>query len=400
MFIDHKNQKSLGFTYFLLLFSALCLSPSAFATITVNSGGGQQIAAGSDSQDIVFKVLDDQGNPNTGTTINFTLIGPQGNTITDGLSNNTATPDGNDGLVSTRLNSTGTIGNYAITARQATDSTQSATTNVIVIAGNAAKLTVSAGDNQTITQGQVSSNLTFQLTDTFNNAVAGEDINFTVRTPTGETSSSGLSSSTATTDSNGEVTTRLENSDTKGNYTVIATRAADTTMTANVLIIVTDARPDLPSLGLGMTLEANGAITDANAIFNGGTKVNDGEFQQEVVLTTNDSVLIQSEITIDSAHVGQAADILVVAYYNPIAAFDTGGEYVMIDNRNAVLPWNGDPASLVSFISVNQLPAKQFVNMYGGTLPAGQVRAYVGYRLINSGLVIFNGNQTINARIR
>ncbi|EDN66174.1 hypothetical protein BGP_2699 [Beggiatoa sp. PS] len=271
---------------------------------------------------------------------------------------------------------------------------------MIVITGSAAKLTVLTGDNQTIPQTQVSANIIFQLTDAYDNAVAGEEINFTVRSSTGEISSSGLSLSTATTDTNGEVTTRLEVTDTKGNYTVIATFAADTTMTADALVAVTDAIPKLPSLGLGIKLEATGALSDAKETgFNGGIKVNDGEFLQEAVLTTNDSVLFQSEISVDSTHIGQSADILVVAYYSPVAPFDVGGTYFMIDNRNAILVWDGNPASLVPFIRINQLPAKQFVNMYGGPLPAGQVQAYVGYRL-DDGTIIYNGNQTINARIK
>lgn len=398
MFSDQTNKKSFGFVYILFIYSALCLSPSAFATITVTAGGSQQIAAGSDSQDVVFTVLDEQGTPNTGTTVNFSLTGPSGNIITDGLSNNTSTPDDN-GLSTTRLNGTGTIGNYAITARLATDSNQTATTNIVVTAGDASQLTVTTGNNQTVSQNQASVNITFQLTDAFNNAVAGEGINFTVRTPAGETSSSGLSISTATTDSNGEVTTRLDSTDIKGNYTVIATYTVDTSITTDAVVSVTDAEPDLPSLGFGTRLEATGELNEANASFSGGTKVNDGEFMQEVVLTTNDSVFIQSQISVDSAHVGQAADILIVAYYSPVAPFDVGGQYFMIDNKNLILVWDGNPVNLVPFIRVNQLPAKQFVNMYAGTLPAGQVQAYVGYRL-DDGTIVYNGNQTIKARIK
>lgn len=398
MFSYQKTKKGLSLFSILLFYGALSLSSSVFAAITVTAGDGQQVSAGSDSENIDFKVLDELGNPKTGTTVKFSLIGPTGNTIIDGLSPSSADSD-DDGLVSTRLNGTGTIGNYAIMAKLATDETQSVITNVIVVAGDAAQLTLVAGNDQTVTIGQSSANITFQLTDASDNAVAGKAVNFSLEAPTG--SSSILSPSTATTDTNGQVTTRLETFkiDPKGNYIIVATLDADNTVTANTVVEVIDSLPDLPSLGLGMTLETTGALTDASASFNGGTKVNDQEFQQEVILTTNDSVLIQGIINVDSAHVGQPADILVVSYYNPVLAFDVGGVYVMIDNNNVILDWDGNPASLVAFTRVTQLPTRQFVNMYGGPLPPGQVRAYFGYRLAD-GTVIFNGNQTINARIK
>ena len=287
---------------------------------------------------------------------------------------------------------------YSITAT-IVDDDQKVITNVIVAAAAATQLTLVAGNNQSLTIGQSSSNITFQLADAFDNAVAGKTVNFSIQAPTGSNSS--LSLTTAATDTNGQVTTRLvtNSTDPKGNYTVIANLDDDNTVTANVSVEVTDLIPDLPSLGFGMVLEATGALTEANASFNGGIKVNNGEFQQEAAFTINDSVFIQGVINVDSTHVGQPAEILVVGYYNPLLAFDVGGVYVMIDNNNAILNWDGNPANLVAFTSVAQLPTRQFVNMYGGPLPAGQVRAYVGYRLAD-GTIIFNGNQTINARIK
>jgi hypothetical protein len=397
MFNFQETKKGLSLFSVILLYGVLSLSQSAFAMLTVITGGGQQVSAGSYSEDIVFKVLNEQGNPETGTTVSFSLTDPSGNTIADGLSPSSADIDG-EGLVSTRLNGTGTIGNYAITAKLVTDETQNATANVVVVAAAATQLTLVTGNNQTLAIGQSSSNITFQLTDAFDNPVAGKVVNFSTQAPTGSNSS--LSLTTATTDTKGQVTTRLETSSTdpKGNYTVIAILNTDNTVTTNAAVEVTDEIPDLPSLAFGMMLDATGVFTEAGASFNGGVKVNDKEFQQEVVLTTNDSVSIQGVINVDSAHVGQPADILVVSYYNPTTLLDVGGVYVMIDNNNAILNWDGNPANLVAFTRVAQLPTRHFVNMYGGPLPAGQVRAYFGYRLDN-GTIVYN-EHTINARIK
>lgn len=388
-----------GWLLIFISWGLLLLVAPVNAAITVTAGSGQQVLAGSPSADIFFKVTDATGNPNTSTTVNFSLIDPAGNPVANGLSTPSASTS-NNGLVSTRLNPTSKLGNYTITATLASDTTQFTGINVVVVAGLPAKLTITEGGEQTLPAGQSSANIRFKLTDAFNNAVAGQVIHFTLRNPSGEMGSDKLFLTEATTDLNGQVTTRVEALKTEGSYLVTATLATDETISIQVPVQIVEPIPPLPNLGFGMAFDANGAVAETTASFNGGTKVNDGEFNQEVGFNLNDSISVQGVINVDSRHLGQAADIIIVASHNPIVPFNTQQIFYMFSSSNLPEVWDGNLAHLVAFSRVNNLPKKLPLNLYGGKVGSpGLYQGYFGYRLDN-GLIVFNGNQTINLRVK
>ena len=384
--------------YLLCLYGLLSLWQPVSAAIMVTAGAGQIVPAGSPSANIFFKVTDETGNPDTGTTVNFNLVDPAGANLVGGLLNNSANPDHN-GLVFTRLESMGTIGNYVITARLTTDLTQFASTNVVVVAGAPSQLTVTAGDNQIIPANQNSADISFKLSDTFGNPITGQMVNFTVTTPLSETSNRGVFPTNLITDINGDVTTRLMVTTIEGTHTVIATLATNSLVTNQVKVQVTEALPQLPSLGFGMAINTLGNFVETNASFQGGISVNDGDFLPEVVLAQTDSVLIKGLITADSHHVGQPADIIIVASYSPVLPFDPQ-MWFMLNSNNVIQVWDVNMANLVAFTHVAQLPSKLPINMYGGKFAAiGQLQVYFGYRLEN-GLIVFNLNQVMSILIR
>jgi len=151
----------------------------------------------------------------------------------------------------------------------------------------------------------------------------------------------------------------------------------------------------LPDLGAGMAVKPSWETVETDSSFNGGIKVNDGEFLQQTVLTSADSVSFQGVINVDSDHIGMPADILVVGGYTPI---DLPEQFVMVDDKNNTPNWDLDLTTLGPFARINSLPDQQPVNMYGGKLPIGKVRGWLGYRL-DDGLIVFNGSQSINAQI-
>jgi hypothetical protein len=388
-----------GWLLIFISWGLLFLVAPVNAAITVTAGSGQQVPAGSPSADIFFKVTDATGNPNTSTTVNFSLIDPAGNPVSNGLSTPSASTS-NNGLVSTRLNPTSKLGNYTITATLVSDTTQFTGINVVVVAGLPAKLTITEGSNQTLPAGQSSANIRFKLTDAFNNAVAGQVIHFTLRNPSGEMGNDKLFLTEATTDINGQVTTRVEALKTEGSYLVTATLATDETISIQVPVQIVEPIPPLPNLGFGMAFDTNGAVAETTASFNGGTKVNDGEFNQEVVFNLNDSISVQGVINVDSRHLGQSADIIIVASHNPIVPFNTQQIFYMFSSSNLPEVWDGNLAHLVAFSRVNSLPKKLPLNLYGGKVGSpGLYQGYFGYRLDN-GLIVFNGNQTINLRVK
>ncbi len=387
-----------GIPLILIFLIPFVQPPSVEAAVALSSGGSQDIPAGSPSEAIGFKVLDELGHPDTGAKIVFTLVDPAGQTITNGLSTQLAETD-DSGQVFTHLNAVNMVGIYTVTATLWTNANQFASTYVIVSTGIPASLSLVNGDHQTISLGESSGDLTFRLTDTFGNPLIGLLIRFTMKMPTGELVSDTLVPPQANTNAKGEVSTRLETVETEGEYTVMATLDTDNQVIASATLSVTTPLPNLPSLGFGNALNASGVFLDSDAIFYGGIATNGNAFEPEAVLNLNDSVAVEGIIKADSGHLGETADILVVAGYKP--NLPTSDEwYYMLDQRGDYQKWDGQMANLESFQRNVTLSKDVLVKMYGGKFIAeGQLKIYFGYRL-PEGVVVFNGDQTINVLVK
>jgi hypothetical protein len=376
----------------VLLIDGICsLFQPALAEITVLSGNNQQISADDYSANIVFLVTDEVGNPNTNAVVNFTLVNAVGNTMDVGLSKYRDETN-NDGHVSASLNST-VIGSYTVTATLATDTTQSATADVAIFAGTPTKLTVSQGQHQTIPAGRNSADILFKLTDAFGHPILHKVIDFTVKKPDNEVTTKGLSTVLAVTDVNGFATIYLNATDIQGTYKIIGSLATDDTIITNATVQVTAPLPEGPSLGFGGAIDKEGKRVETTAIFHGGTAVNGGAFNQEVIVAPDDSVIIRGEIRIDSNHVGKSADIFLLIGYKPLNEQEI---VIMLDNEKAVQLWDGVMENLASFEHISILPETRIVEIYEGPFvqkPA-QVRIYFGYRL-NDGVIVFNAEHSI-----
>jgi len=111
------------------------------------------------------------------------------------------------------------------------------------------------------------------------------------------------------------------------------------------------------------------------------------------LLASGDSVLIKGVIKVDSLHVEQSADILVVVGYAP---FNAAEKFFMLDSNHAVQLWDGSLANLVAFESVESLVYTKVVTIYSSKLtPVGRLRIYFGYRL-DDGIIVFNASQPIS----
>jgi hypothetical protein len=388
--------------YFLLIYGLFCLSPPTLAAVAVASNGSQEIMVGTPSADIGFEVIDELGHPDTGATIKFSLVDPSGKLITNGLSTSLGSPN-SSGQVFTRLNATGVIGIYTITATLLSDATQFASTYVIVTVGAPASLVVVSGKQQHLVAGEMSAPITFRLTDMFGNVLPSHLVNFSIKTSSAEIAGSSLIPNQATTDTIGQVSTRLETAEQEGEseYTVVAALDSNNQIVTSTTVIVIASPPQLPSLGFGSILSASGITEDTDATFAGGIAINDSDFQPEAVLTLEDKVAVAGIIQADSTHLGKTADLLVVANYKPNLPVNTSEErYYMVDEVGHYQQWDGNMASLTSFKQNVPLSKDLVVKMYDGKFVVdGQLKIYFGYRL-EDGVVVFNGNQTINVLIK
>lgn len=209
------------------------------AKIQVASGGQQTINSGQPSQPVVFKVADVAGNPTTGVSIAFSLINPNGKMIQDGLTTTIAAVN-QAGEATTQMKATAaqTPGSYALIGQLVNDSTNSIDTFIKVIAGAIQALTPISANNQNIPADTFSGELTFQLTDSFTNPIAGQTVNFSLIDPMGNPSTDGLTHSSAVSNNQGLVSTQLKPTPQVGTYTLTAKAAQDVNKQARLNVIV------------------------------------------------------------------------------------------------------------------------------------------------------------------
>ncbi|MDM8568779.1 hypothetical protein QUF50_04560, partial [Thiotrichales bacterium HSG1] len=363
------------------------IDPEFPGKLSLISGSQQTVKAGLDSTDIIFQVTDEQGNPITGEMVEFQLQDATGNiTTAQNLTVYESLPD-EGGQVKTRLQATGEMGNYTVVAKLKRNLLQSVSANLVVNAGLVDIFKVIAGNNQTITTGKTSANISFQLIDAFNNNISGRTVNFQMLAP----DSSVIDSSTANSDINGIVIIRLQPVSVKGNYIIEATTDNDKTAQATVQVLM--AIPILPSLKFGVTFNKEFELIDSKDIFYGGIAVNSGDFSQETVLNSGDSVIVQGFINVADEHVGKKADIILVANYKPLNDEEL---FFMVGEGLNIQVWNGDLNSLVAYETAINLEKNHIVSIYEGKLnDIGTWKVYFGYRL-QDGKIMFNGNQGIN----
>ncbi len=161
----------------------------------------------------------------------------------------------------------------------------------------------------------------------------------------------------------------------------------------------------LPNLGRGMVLvNQNQSVRkirlncqtlpcSPTVAFRGGSSVNGLSYHNPFLLHPNQNMIIQGEIDVEAEHVGQLADLLIVAAWQPL---DVNGSvsYVMQGKYGQIMSWDLNLAHLVAAQEQIRLASTQEINLYTGWLSLGQIQLFFGYRLAD-GLIVFNGEQAI-----
>lgn len=88
---------------------------------------------------------------------------------------------------------------------------------------------------------------------------------------------------------------------------------------------------------------------------------------------TSDNIRLIGTVRPEAAQVGQTADIFVVANYN--------GQFFMRNSSGAFVPWNGQVASIVPYLTGRTLTANYEVDFLTGKIPyAGNFALFLGYK--------------------
>lgn len=261
-------------------------------------------------------------------------------------------------------------------------------------------IVVSSGGNQTISVDTPSADIIFEVrNDLGNPTTATKKVNFKMLDALGQPVTGGLITTVDTTDTKGLVSTRVKGTSKKGTYTITATLADNSAVSASIVIQVGETLPTLPSLGEGGAIDSTGAFSQSTATFSGGIAVNGGAFTSPATLKLSDSVDVKGLIKVESGHVGKVADLVVVAGAKALPPDDVVEGFYMLDDTGQVQNWDVNITSLVAFKKGVTLAATQAVDMYSGRFIAtGSLRIWFGYRLAD-GTVVFNAAKTLDVKI-
>ncbi|MDM8557525.1 Calx-beta domain-containing protein [Candidatus Parabeggiatoa sp. HSG14] len=135
-----------------------------------------------------------------------------------------------------------------------------------------------------------------------------------------------------------------------------------------------------------------------NTFFRGGASVNGEDYQSTLTLSNSQGIHIVGQIDVDANHVGQKADILIVAGLLS-EDFNHVKTWLMFDKKGQTLEWDGDLGSLVAARENISLLKTQSVEIHQGLSGKDHLAIFFGYYLQKSGLIVFNGEQGIQVRI-
>jgi uncharacterized repeat protein (TIGR01451 family) len=164
--------------------------------------------------------------------------------------------------------------------------------------------------------------------------------------------------------------------------------------------------PDLmlPSLGRGMALTPQQTLRQIRldcqtlscspkTAFRGGSSINGLSYHESLQLHPYQEVILQGEIDVEAQYVGQVADLLVVAVWQPLAVMEPP-LYFMQTRHGQLMDWDLNLAHLVAAQEQIRLAPTQKVSIYRDTLTSGRMQWFFGYRLAD-GVIVFNGEQAI-----
>lgn len=361
--------------------------------LNVKRGGNQSLSAGTTSEEIVFIAVDNASNPLKNIAVTFTLLNPKGESLSQGLIVTQGNTD-DTGQIATRVHSLTLAGTYQLIASSVEGGLRAETT-VTLNTGNASQLNVISGDNQMIPAGQMSDVIHLKLSDSFNNPIANQPINFSLSNASGILITNGTTPTAANTDELGEVSLLLNPLATQGKYTLTA-KATNVGLSRSVTVTVGEPLPALPSLGFGGAFDPQANRTATESTFYGGVQSgSDSKFSQEKTLKAGEPVIVKGVIQVAPAHVGQVVDILLTAGYKQYPPFDFAEYFMKFDNLNHAFWWDGMLPSLIPFRQAVTLSRVEIVEIYQGPLTdTGTFWIWFGYRLAD-GTIVYNADHNI-----
>lgn len=145
-------------------------------------------------------------------------------------------------------------------------------------------------------------------------------------------------------------------------------------------------------LGQAYAVNDRGEAVEVATTFAGSVSVNGDESAtpDHVTLNRTDKATLFGEIMVDPQHVGQLAQIVLIAIHSPSCEANEDKVFYMLDTVGNIIEWNQNLEKLVAIKENVVLASQQFVKLYDDQLPAsGCIEVYFGY-LLSEGVIAVN----------
>ncbi len=153
--------------------------PAQVVTIAATSGGGQSAPVGMPFTNPLTATVSTNGTPTSGVSVTFTSPAATDGTFAGAALTATATTNSSGVATSPTFTAGTAAGNYAVTA-SVTGATTPASFNLTNVAGVAADLKISSGNDQKVAVNGAYASLVAQVTDIDGNGISGFHVTFTV----------------------------------------------------------------------------------------------------------------------------------------------------------------------------------------------------------------------------
>jgi hypothetical protein len=159
-----------------------------------------------------------------------------------------------------------------------------------------------------------------------------------------------------------------------------------------VTITIQDDDVALPTLGCMATTNTGKPfdLPPETTRCQGGISVTGGEFLNKTIITRNQEVRIDGQMTIDPQHVGKDAELVLFVGYTPPGLARDQEIFLMLDTATQILPWSSNLTDLVAWQTARALDKTLTASLYQGLLPPGRLTIFFGYRLTADGTVVQN----------
>ncbi|MEK7990574.1 MAG: hypothetical protein VSS52_006175 [Thiotrichaceae bacterium] len=364
--------------------------------IYVLTGYFSTLVAGTNPENIKFKVINANGTLANNVGVVFYLYNPAGELMTSGILNPNAITD-SLGEVTLQLAPLTEGGTYSLRAALASDANIIQILPLTIVAAEAASLTITQGAGQVLPAGRTAKPVVFELSDVYGNTITGKTVNFSVTNSAGNTLASSVEPNHGVTNVNGQISVQFNANTLQDSYLLSGKLASNEDIKTSSNIFVTEPLPILPSLGFTGMIDALGQFNvNKQASIHGGISVNGDVFSTENAQLSNDEADIQAYINIDPNHVGQVADLLVVVGVTPAFPEDSAEIYFTYNTPQRLDAWIPD-ATLTAFQTGVTLGEVELLKIFKGNFAgqAGLLRIAVGYRLSN-GTIVYNAENLMS----